>query len=160
METDCFSGLRRTLERPLDPAGLAAFRVLFGLTMTLAVARFVSNGWVSELLVAPSYHFTYLGFDWVQPLPRQLMLAAFGVMGLCALSVAVGLFTRLSAAIFCALFTYAELIDKATYLNHYYLVTLLALLLVFVPSGTVWSVDAWRRARAGRATAASVPALS
>jgi vitamin K-dependent gamma-carboxylase len=160
METDFFSRLRRALERPMDPAGLAAFRVLFGLVMTLAVARFVSNGWVSELLVLPGYHFTYLGFDWVRPLPRPLMLAAFGVMGLCALAVAVGFFTRLSAAIFCVLFTYAELIDKATYLNHYYLVSLLALLLVFVPSGTVWSVDAWRRVRAGRTTAASVPALS
>jgi vitamin K-dependent gamma-carboxylase len=160
METDFFSKLRRALARPMDPAGLAAFRVLFGLTMMLAVARFVVNGWVSELLVLPGYHFTYLGFDWVRPLPQPLMLIAFGVMGLCALSVAIGLFTRLSAAIFCVLFTYAELIDKATYLNHYYLVTLLALLLVFVPSGTAWSVDAWRRARAGRTTTASVPALS
>ena len=144
----------------MDPAGLAAFRALFGLIMALAVARFVANGWVSELLVLPGYHFTYLGFDWVRPLPEPLMLIAFCVMGLSAFSVAVGLFTRLSAAIFCVLFTYAELIDKATYLNHYYLVTLLAVLLVFVPSGTVWSVDAWRRARAGRSTAASVPALS
>jgi vitamin K-dependent gamma-carboxylase len=160
METDFFSRLRRALERPIDPAGLAAFRVLFGLTMTLAVARFVLNGWVNELLVAPGYHFTYLGFDWVRPLPAPFMLFAFGVMGLAAVSVAVGLFTRLSAAIFCVLFTYAELIDKATYLNHYYLVSLLAFLLVFVPSGTLWSVDAWRRARAGRAMATSVPALS
>jgi hypothetical protein len=50
--------------------------------------------------------------------------------------------------VFAALFTYAELIDKATYLNHYYFVSLIALLLAFVPSSSVWSVDARRTRRA------------
>ena len=88
------------------------------------------------------------------------MLVFFAVMGLAALAVSLGFFTRVSAAVFCALFTYAELIDKATYLNHYYLASLLALLLVVVPSGATWSVDALRRARTGKATSAPVPALS
>jgi hypothetical protein len=44
--------------------------------------------------------------------------------------------------IFCVTFTYAELIDKTNYLNHYYFVSLIALLLVFVPANAVASVDA------------------
>jgi vitamin K-dependent gamma-carboxylase len=144
----------------MDPAGLAAFRILFGLTMTFATARFVANGWVRELIVAPPYHFTYFGFDWVKPFSYPAMLLFFACMGTAALALAVGLFTRIAAAVFCVLFTYAELIDKATYLNHYYLASLLALLLVFVQSDKAWSLDAWRRSRAGRATSASVPALA
>ena len=44
-------------------------------------------------------------------------------------------------------FTYVELIDKTTYLNHYYLVSLLSGLLVVLPAHAIWSVDAWRRPR-------------
>jgi hypothetical protein len=160
MATDRVAWIRRALARPVDPAGLAVFRILFGLTMAFAVARFVVNGWVDEILVAPPYHFTYYGFDWVRPLPQPLMLLGFGVMGLAALSLAAGFFTRTSAAVFCLLFTYAELIDKASYLNHYYLVSLLALLLAALPSGATWSVDAWRRARGSASVAAASPALS
>jgi len=160
MATDLVATLRRRLERRVDARGLAAFRILFGLTMALATLRFVLNGWVSELLVAPTYHFTYLGFEWIRPLSHSAMLLVFGAMGLAALSLSLGLFTRVAAAIFFLLFSYAELIDQATYLNHYYLASLLALLLVFVPSESAWSLDAWRRARAGRAPSASVPELA
>ncbi|HVR18774.1 MAG TPA: HTTM domain-containing protein, partial [Polyangiaceae bacterium] len=158
--TELVRRVRSALERPVDPAGLAAFRILFGLTMALATLRFVLNGWVDELLVAPPYHFTYLGFDWVKPFSPPAMLGFFAVMALAALAVSLGFFTRVAAAVFCALFTYAELIDKATYLNHYYLASLLALLLVVVPSGAAWSIDALRRARSGNGASVPVSALS
>jgi vitamin K-dependent gamma-carboxylase len=158
--TELVRRARSALEQPVDPAGLAAFRILFGLTMALATFRFVLNGWVDELLVMPPYHFTYLGFDWVKPLSQSAMHALFAVMGVAALAVSVGFFTRVSAAVFCVLFTYAELIDKATYLNHYYLASLLALLLVVVPSGATWSVDAWLLARRGKPANLLAPALS
>jgi vitamin K-dependent gamma-carboxylase len=151
---------RRGLERPVDPAGLALFRILFGLTMALATLRFVLYGWVDELYVAPPYHFTYLGFDWVKPFSHGGMLAWFAGMGLAALSLSLGFYTRVSAAVFGALFTYAELIDKATYLNHYYFASLVALLLVVLPSGAAWSVDAWLRTRRGGAATVAVPALA
>ena len=134
-----------SINAPRDPRGLAAFRILFGALMVFAVIRFWVNGWIDELYVAPATHFTYLGFEWVRPWPSWGMYAHFAVMALAAVFVMVGAWTRVSAAVFFVAFTYAELIEKAAYLNHYYLVSLLALLLVFVPAGTTWSVDAWRR---------------
>jgi vitamin K-dependent gamma-carboxylase len=140
--------LLRRLNRPADPAGLAAFRGAFGALMLFAVARFVARGWVSELYLDPPFHFTYLGFGWVRVLPAWAMTGLFSVMALAAIGILLGAFTRASACVFFAAFTYAELIDKATYLNHYYLVSLLALLLVFVPSSATASLDAlWRRKR-------------
>jgi vitamin K-dependent gamma-carboxylase len=56
----------------------------------------------------------------------------------------VGYHTRSPAALFFAGFTYVELMDVTNYLNHYYLASIVALLLAIVPSGRVWSLDARR----------------
>jgi hypothetical protein len=58
--------------------------------------------------------------------------------------------TRWCALAFFLLFTYAELIDKSAYLNHYYLVSLLALLLVVVPAGADLSFDSRRPSSAAQ----------
>ncbi|MCX4247558.1 HTTM domain-containing protein [Paraliomyxa miuraensis] len=139
------SAWMRWLERPTPSTGLAAFRILFGALMLLSVARFWARGWIDELYIDPSFHFTYLGFGWVRPWPAWGMALHFAVMGAAALALMLGAYTRWSAALFLLTFTYAELLEKAAYLNHYYLVSLLALLLVVVPAGATWSVDAWRR---------------
>ena len=109
--------------------------------MVCAVVRFAAMGWIDELYAAPSYHFTYLGFDWVRPWPRWGLYAHFTLMGLTALGLLLGYRTRTMAAAFVALFGYAELLDKSAYLNHYYLVSLLGFLLVLVPSNRAWSLD-------------------
>jgi vitamin K-dependent gamma-carboxylase len=136
---------RARLAAPCDAAGLAAFRVLFGALMLAATLRFWARGWIDTLYVEPAFHFTWAGFDWVRPWPDVWMKAHFAAMALAALGIALGYRTRLSAGAFCLLFTYVELLDKAAYLNHYYLVSLLALLLAALPSGAALSLDARRR---------------
>ena len=69
----------------------------------------------------------------------------FAALALLALGVALGYHYRACTALFFVGFTYVELIDKATYLNHYYLVSLLSGLLMFLPAHHAWSIDAWRR---------------
>jgi vitamin K-dependent gamma-carboxylase len=149
-------GLAAWLARPVDAAGIGAFRVLFGLLMAGAVVRFVAKGWVRELYLDPAYHFTYLGFDWVRPLSSTGMALLFTLMGIAALFLALGAFTRAAAFVFFVTFTYTELIDQATYLNHYYLVSLLALLFTVLPVGRAYSLDARHSGRAG-AGPATVP---
>ena len=53
-------------------------------------------------------------------------------------------------------FTYVELIDKTNYLNHYYWVTLVSLLMVFLPLHRSMSVDQWLALRRGWELAADV----
>jgi hypothetical protein len=143
----------RTASEPVDGASLALFRILFGLFMFAGVVRFFAYGWIEQLYVEPTFFFTYEGFDWVRPWPGWGMYAHFAVLGVLALLVAVGLYTRVSLALFFAAFTYVELLDKTNYLNHYYLVSLLAFWMMCMPVGSTWSVDAWR----GRTTSSSVP---
>ncbi|MEZ4230170.1 MAG: HTTM domain-containing protein [Polyangiaceae bacterium] len=144
---------RARLSRPASAAGLGAFRALFGLLMCFGTLRFLARGWIEELYVRPEFHFSYLGFEWLRPWPTWGLYLHFALMFVAALALAVGLYSRLSAAAFGLLFTWAELFDKATYLNHYYLVSLLALLLVVVPCGNACSVDSWRARRRGEAPA-------
>ena len=62
-------------------------------------------------------------------------------------AVAAGLLFRLSATLFAIGLIYVQLIDVSTYLNHYYLAALLAVLLAASPAGRFWSFDAWVRSR-------------
>ena len=49
------------------------------------------------------------------------------------------------ATLFFLLFTYFFLVDKALYLNHFYLGCLLSFLMIFVPAHRSYSLDAWRK---------------
>ena len=133
-----------TASRPVSSASAAAFRIAFGLLGVFAVCRFAAHGWISELYIEPDYHFTYYGFSWVRPWPAWGMYLHFALLGLASLGVALGYRYRLSIIAFFVLFTYVELIDKTTYLNHYYWVSLVSLLMIFMPLHRTASLDARR----------------
>lgn len=99
------------------------------------------NGWVEQLYIEPTYFFTYLGFDWVKPLHGNLMYVPFVIMLISALGIMLGAFYRYSAAAFFLCFTYIELLDKSNYLNHYYFVSLISFLLIWLPANRRFSVD-------------------
>ena len=136
--------IRAALGGPVDAASLAAFRVLFGLLMLAGVIRFSVRGWIGEIYVEPAFHFHYHGFGWVRPWPGWGMYAHFAIMAASALLVALGLHYRAAAAFFFLTFTWAELCEKAAYLNHYYFVSIVALLMVFMPLHRAASLDALR----------------
>jgi vitamin K-dependent gamma-carboxylase len=147
---DVFSAVGRAFRRaeaavlaPSDIAWLAAFRVLFGLSMCLSMVRFIQYGWVDELFVRPSFRFKYFGFSWVEALPPGPMVALFWVLGGLALCVAAGFCFRAAALLFAFGFVYLELVDVTNYLNHYYLAGLLAFLLALSPAARAWSVSSW-----------------
>jgi hypothetical protein len=133
------------LDAPADIASLALFRVLFGTLMAIAMVRFIAKGWVTEFFTQPAFFFTYEGFAWVRPLPDPWMHGLVVLVAIAAAGIAAGCHYRISAGVFFCGFTWLELIDKTTYLNHYYLVSLLAGLLVVIPAHRAFSIDAWRR---------------
>jgi vitamin K-dependent gamma-carboxylase len=145
------------LFQPIDGASLAVFRMLFGAIMLWEVWRYFSNGWIERYYVEPSFHFTYDGFGWIRPWPETGMYLHFVVLGLLAVAIMVGFAYRIAAPLFFVAFTYVFLLEQARYLNHFYLISLLALLLAIVPAHRVWSVD--RRLR-GRDWPQTVPTWS
>lgn len=147
---------QRALEAPVDAAWLGAFRLFFGLTLSVSMIRFLAYGWIDTFFVNPRFHFKYWGFHWVEPLPGWAMHGLFWALLALALMVAFGLFFRVAITLFVLGFTYLQLIDVATYLNHYYLVSWLGLLLALSPADRVASLDAWRKPERART---EVPAL-
>lgn len=122
-------------------APLVVFRIIFGLLMLFATLRFWLKGWIHDLYIAPDFHFKYYGFDWVKVLPGNWMYLVFAIMALAAIGIALGFFYRFSATLFFLSFTYVELLDVANYLNHYYFVSLVSLLMIFLPAHRMSSLD-------------------
>ena len=130
------------LSKKQESTSLAFFRLSFGLLMTFSIIRFWLKGWIKTMYIDPSFHFTFYGFDWVKPLDEYTYLL-FIVCGLSAFFVAIGYKYYLSIITFFLTFTYIELMDKTTYLNHYYFVSVLSFLMIFLPANSSYSVDSY-----------------
>lgn len=136
--------LAEHLFRPVPADRLAWFRVLFGGLMAYEAWRLLSGGWVERYYVQPVYHFTYYGLGWIKPLPGVGMYLLFAAMGLAAVAIAFGWRYRAAMAFFAAAFAYVLLLDKAFYLNHWYLIALIAFLMTLMKAPTFGkTVPAW-----------------
>jgi len=130
----------RWLNHPIDATILDLFRSGLGLVLALAAARQVAYGWVDRLYLQPHYHFAWVSWA-VVPSPAVLY-ALFGLMGATGLVLAASPFVgrwgarlyRPAVLLHLLAFGYVELLDKALYLNHYVLVTLLLLVLAVLPA--------------------------
>lgn len=130
--------------RSVDAASLAAFRIAFGGILVLEVTRYFAFGWIGELFLRPAFLFKYPGLAWLSPLPGQGLYLLFAVLGVLAAMIAAGYRYHLATILFWLGFTYVALLDRTQYLNHFYLISLLSLLLCFVPANCLWSLDARR----------------
>lgn len=135
--------LRKLATNPVDIASLAVYRMLFGALMAWGLARFWWWGWLDRSFLQPTFFFKYWGFEWVTVPSPAGVYALFTVGIIAALAVLFGAFYRLSSLVVFLVFTYIELMDQANYLNHYYLLSLLSLLNLFLPLNRKWSVDVW-----------------
>ncbi len=133
------------IQKPVSIAPLAIFRVFFGAVMLVSVIRFLVNGWVESLYLNPDFHFSYYGFSWVQPFDALGMYGLFAIMALSTILIMLGLWYRPATIIFFFAFTYVELIDKTYYLNHYYFISLVSFLLIFLPAHRYFSLDVIRK---------------
>ncbi len=131
-----------TVFRPVEAAPLAVFRIFFGLLMLFGIIRFASYGWIYKLYIQPEFFFSYYGFEWIKPL-GNLTYALFILCGISAFFIALGYKYKWSVVVFFLSFTYIELMDKTTYLNHYYLTSILAFLMIFLPANAYFSLDAY-----------------
>tara|TARA_B100000767_G_C19778281_1_gene544131 strand:+ start:3532 stop:4908 length:1377 start_codon:yes stop_codon:yes gene_type:complete len=131
-------------ESNTHPAPLAVFRILFGSLMLFTLIRFWANGWIQSLYIEPEFHFKYYGFSWITDFGNYTYLL-YVVCIIAAIGIILGYRYRLSISLFFIIFTYTELIDKTTYLNHYYFTSCISFLLCFLPAAHYFSVDALKK---------------
>lgn len=135
--------MQQYLKKYTSAAPLAVFRIGFGLMLLGSIIRFWAKGWIADLYIKPAYYFPFYGFEFVKPLGNYTYVL-FAACATCALLVALGLFYRVASIGLFLSFTYIELMDKSTYLNHYYFISLVCLLMIFLPAHVYFSVDASR----------------
>jgi hypothetical protein len=128
---------------PVDVASIAFFRVALGAMLLWEVWRYFTTGWIELIFLRPHFRFTYHGFEWLPLWPASGLYLHFAVLGLLAFLVMVGLWYRMAIVLLWLAFTHVALLDKTQYLNHFYLVSLLSFLLVFVPANRAGSLDAY-----------------
>ena len=122
-------------------ATLAFYRLAFGLMMLFSLVRFAALGWIEKLYILPINRFTYYGFEWIPRLGNYTYLL-FLIAAIAAFCVAIGYKYRVAILTFFLCFTYIELLDKTTYLNHYYFISIVSFVFIFLPANAYFSVDA------------------
>ena len=132
------------LREPVSIESLAVLRILFGGMMAAGTIRFLLSGWVEELFIRPTFFFKYPGFEWMPVWSPSGLYIHMGIVLTAALCVALGLFYRLSLLVFTLSFLGVQLFDAANYLNHYYLVLCISLIMLVLPANAAWSLDAKR----------------
>ena len=121
---------------------LTVFRIGFGLMMLASIIRFWYKGWIDTLYIQPKFFFSYFGFSWVKPFGEYTYIL-FLICAISALFIALGFKYRLSIIIFFLSFTYIELMDKTTYLNHYYFISVISFVMIFLPAQAKFSIDSY-----------------
>ena len=137
--------LFQLLYKPVDNSPLIFFRICFGFLLFYHCISFIQQGKVFTYFIEPPFTFTYIGFEFLQPLPGNAMYFYFALMALLALLIMLGAWYRFSMVSFALLWTGIYLMQKSGYNNHYYLICLLCWLMCFMPANKNYAVHVWRK---------------
>lgn len=133
--------LNKYLFKHIDNSALIVFRIFFGLLCFLESFGAILTGWVKRVLIAPKFTFSFIGFEWLQPLPGNGMYIYYIIMSVFGLLIMVGYKYRLAMLSFTLMWTGTYLMQKTSYNNHYYLLVLLSAIMVFLPANRYASMD-------------------
>lgn len=131
------------LFEPSDIAILVYFRIIFGAIMLWEVFRYFEHDWIDKYWIEPTFHFTYYGFDWLRPWPGDGMYFHFIAIGILSVCIMIGFKYRISTILFFFAFSYMFLLEESRYLNHFYLISLVSFVMMFVPAHKALSFDSW-----------------
>lgn len=129
------------LHQPVSAFTLAYFRMGLGLLILISTLRFIFLGWIDMQFIHPGFHFPYFGLEWFSAPSIPIIYATFGILILSSIGVIVGYRFRVMSLLMFLSFTYIELWDISFYLNHYYAVSVFALILTVLPAHCIASLD-------------------
>ncbi len=129
------------LYQKIDNSSLIIFRIIFGTVLTLEAWGSIFTGWIDRTYIQPTFHFSMIGFEWLEPLNGFGMYYLYAFMGFLGLGVLLGYFYRIAIISYTILWSYCYLIHKISYNNHYYLMILLCLIMCVLPAHKHTSFD-------------------
>ncbi len=136
--------LNQYLFKQVDNSALVLFRICFGCLLAVEAFGSIATGMVRRQFIEPDFTFTFIGFEFLQPLPGDGMYILYSIMGVAGLMVMVGHRYRMAMIFYAITWTYVYLLQKSSYNNHCYLLMLLNYIMIFLPAHRSASVDAIR----------------
>ncbi|MCB9261119.1 MAG: HTTM domain-containing protein [Flavobacteriales bacterium] len=134
--------LSQKLFKPVESYPVAIWRILFGLVLVFETIGSNLVGWTKTVFIEPKFTFTFIGFEWLQPLSGNGMYWLFSLLGLLAVFITIGFYYRFSMVMFTVGWAAIYFMHKTSYNNHHYLMLLLCVMMIFTPANTVLSFDA------------------
>lgn len=137
-----FTRIYDALYRPMDIAGLAVMRMLFGILVMSEAFRYTDLIRIVAKFTIQDFYFKFRYWEWVPPMSPYAMRWLFIAYGLSGLFIFLGVFYRIAtlATIFCI--SYIFLVDATNYLNHFYLIIVFSGVMFFLPAHKGWSIYA------------------
>ncbi len=135
------STLRNILLTEKSSRILGLFRILFGILFLIHFSVFSKSSNFKFYYVDTSFHFTFPGLDFVQPLGGELMMLIHIVNWITILFFVVGFMYRFAALFLFLSMAYLELIDVAYHNNHNYVIILFLLFFAVTGANRSFSLD-------------------
>lgn len=129
------------LFKAIDNSPLVVFRMFFGFLVACESFGAILTGWVKRVLIDPQVTFSFIGFEWLKPLPGFGMYFYFIAMGVFGLAIMLGYRYRIAIISYTILWAGVYFMQKTAYNNHYYLLLLISFLMIFLPSNSYASLD-------------------
>ncbi len=127
---------------PIDNSPLVLFRITMGLLIAAESFVAIFTGWVKKNLVEPTIPIPHIGFDFLIPFPGYGMYIYFSIMGILGILIMLGYKYRYTLGLYTLMWICVYLMQKASYNNHYYLLILVCLIMLFLPADQYASLDA------------------
>ncbi|WP_264559872.1 HTTM domain-containing protein [Flavobacterium sp. N2270] len=127
--------------KSIDNSPLIVFRMFFGFLIACESFGAIMTGWVKKVLIEPQFTFSFIGLEWLQPLPNNLMYGYFVLMGILGIFIMLGLKYTYSIITYTFLWAGVYFMQKSSYNNHYYLLLLISFCMIFLPANKYKSLD-------------------
>ncbi len=133
--------MKKFFFKSIDNSPLIVFRIFFGLLIACESFGAIMTGWIKKVLIDPQFTFSFIGLDWLQPLPNNLMYIYFAIMGCLGICIMLGFKYIYSIITYTFLWAGVYFMQKSSYNNHYYLLLLVSFCMIFLPANQYKSLD-------------------
>ncbi len=129
------------LFKQVDNSALIVFRIVYGFLLACEAFGSIATGMVNRQFIEPKFTFTFIGFDFLEPLPGSWMYVLYISMGIAGIMIMLGFKYRLAITYYAITWTYVYLLQKSSYNNHCYLLMLLNYMMILLPANRAVSID-------------------
>lgn len=133
--------MQKQFFKNIDNTPLIIFRIFFGFLIACESFGAILTGWVRKVLIEPEFTFSFIGLEWLQPLPGYGMYFYFILMGILGLLIMLGYRYKFAIITYTILWAGVYFMQKSSYNNHYYLLLIISFFMVFVPANRYASLD-------------------